>query len=64
LLDDVMSELDVARRRTLLDALAGVAQAIVTTTDWDDFTPELLAQACTLRVERGSLLPVEQSDRT
>lgn len=64
LLDDVMSELDVTRRRTLLDALAGVAQAIVTTTDWDDFTPELLAQACTLRVERGSLLPVEQSDRT
>ncbi|MCX6028578.1 MAG: DNA replication/repair protein RecF [Chloroflexi bacterium] len=59
LLDDVMSELDEIRRHALLDALAGVDQAIVTTTDWGDFSPELLGQARTLRVERGTLLLVE-----
>ncbi len=60
LLDDVMSELDATRRHMLLDALAGVAQALVTTTDWGDFSPELLAQARTMRVEGGRVLPVEQ----
>ncbi len=55
LLDDVMSELDAGRRRTLLDALAGTHQAIVTTTDWGDFTSELLGQAHRLCVERGTI---------
>ena len=57
LLDDVMSELDITRRHALLDALADVSQAIVTTTDWNDFSPELLAQARTLRIDRGALAP-------
>ncbi len=55
LLDDVMSELDAVRRRTVLDALAAADQAIVTTTDWSDFGEAVLAQARTLRVEHGSL---------
>jgi DNA replication and repair protein RecF len=55
LLDDVMSELDATRRHTLLDALAGADQAIVTTTDWGDFSDELLGQAYRLRVERGTI---------
>lgn len=55
LLDDVMSELDAIRRRALLDALAQVDQALVTTTDWDDFTPELLAQARRWQVAQGAL---------
>ena len=38
LLDDVMSELDATRRQTMLDALAEVDQALVTTTDWGDFS--------------------------
>lgn len=59
LLDDVMSELDAQRRHMLLEALAGGTQAIVTTTDWSDFSPELLGQARRLRVEGGRLLPVE-----
>jgi DNA replication and repair protein RecF len=59
LLDDVMSELDAPRRHMLLEVLAGVTQAIVTTTDWSDFSPELLAQARRLRVEGGRLLPAE-----
>jgi DNA replication and repair protein RecF len=59
LLDDVMSELDAPRRHMLLEVLAGVTQAIVTTTDWDDFSPELLSQARRLRVEGGRVLPAE-----
>lgn len=55
LLDDVMSELDAIRRHTLLDALAQVDQALVTTTDWGDFTPELLAQARRWQVAQGAL---------
>lgn len=55
LLDDVMSELDAIRRHTLLDALAQVDQALVTTTDWGDFTPELLAQARRWQVKQGTL---------
>jgi len=57
LLDDVMSELDLQRRRTLLTALATVQQAIVTTTDWDAFSSELLEQARTYSVLQGALRP-------
>ncbi len=52
LLDDVMSELDAARRAMLLAALSGVNQAILTTTDWEDFSPDLRARRgdfCTCR---------------
>jgi DNA replication and repair protein RecF len=59
LLDDVMSELDATRRRALLDALAGAAQAIVTTTDWGDFASESISQAHRLQVERGSLFSAD-----
>ena len=55
LLDDVMSELDAIRRHTLLDTLADVSQALVTTTDWANFTPELLAQAQRLQVTSGQI---------
>ena len=55
LLDDVMSELDATRRQAMLAALAEVDQALVTTTDWGDFSPELLAQARRWRVDLGTL---------
>ncbi|MCB0074706.1 MAG: DNA replication/repair protein RecF, partial [Caldilineaceae bacterium] len=55
LLDDVMSELDQHRRSTLLNALAGVEQAIVTTTDWADFTPEFREQAQRFAVHAGKI---------
>jgi recombinational DNA repair ATPase RecF len=48
-----MSELDARRRETLLHALTGVSQAIVTTTDWGDFSPDLLAHARKLNIEQG-----------
>jgi len=57
LLDDVMSELDATRRHSLLDALEEVTQALVTTTDWGDFAPEMLRQARTMCVNGGRLNP-------
>ena len=58
LLDDVMSELDALRRQAMLAALAEVDQALVTTTDWGDFTPELLAPARRWQVAQGTLSAV------
>ncbi|MFZ4658551.1 MAG: DNA replication/repair protein RecF [Caldilineaceae bacterium] len=58
LLDDVMSELDAQRRSTLLSALTGVEQAIITTTDWADFAPEFRQQAQLFHVHAGQVLPV------
>lgn len=55
LLDDVMSELDGARRHAMLDALAGVDQALVTATDWSDFSEELLANCRRYHVDAGRL---------
>jgi DNA replication and repair protein RecF len=55
LLDDVMSELDAHRRATLLAALDDVDQAIITTTDWEDFTPEFRAAAQCMHVCAGAV---------
>ncbi len=59
LLDDVMSELDAQRRAMLRSALEHVTQALLTTTDWDDFTPEFQAQAHRLVVRGGDVLDAE-----
>ncbi len=61
LLDDVMSELDANRRAMLRDALVSVPQAIVTTTDWQHFTPDLLSSALRLHVHAGQLRSFEGS---
>jgi len=58
LLDDVMSELDAHRRRRVLDLVAEVPQAIITTTDWADFTPEFLDRVHRLEVEDGVIREV------
>lgn len=55
LLDDVMSELDAGRRRFLVGALDGIRQAILTTTDWEDFTPDFRRRARNLVVRDGVL---------
>lgn len=57
LLDDVMSELDAQRRSLLLNVLEGVDQAILTTTDWDDFTPEFRRRAQLLTVHAATVQP-------
>lgn len=55
LLDDVLSELDIKRRECLLEAVNGVEQAILTTTDLSLFSAEFLARADTLRVTEGRI---------
>jgi DNA replication and repair protein RecF len=57
LLDDVMSELDTERRRYVCAQLGHVEQAIVTTTDLQSLTPELLDHAALFHVSQGRLRP-------
>lgn len=59
LLDDVMSELDKPRRAALSHAILNAAQAIVSATDLDDFTPEFLAKSKTLTVAEGKIASIE-----
>ena len=55
LLDDMVSELDPARRNYLLAMLAGAQQAIVTTTDVQGFPAEFLQRATLFDVRQGQL---------
>ncbi len=55
LLDDVLSELDTKRRECLLEAVNGVEQAILTTTDLTLFSPEFLARADPIQVTEGRI---------
>lgn len=55
LLDDVMSELDKPRRAALSRAILNAPQAIISATDLDDFTPDLLARARICRVAQGKI---------
>ncbi len=57
LLDDVLSEMDAARRVSVLQALVDVEQMLVTGTDWDRFPPEFLAQSGRFHVAGGSVTP-------
>jgi DNA replication and repair protein RecF len=53
LLDDVFSELDPDRRAHLVERIAALPQAFVTTTTLDDLDPALRAAATTWRVDPG-----------
>ncbi len=55
LLDEVMAELDSQRQQHLLQAVDGVEQAMLTTTDWEVFGEEFLSQALRLRVQEGRI---------
>jgi DNA replication and repair protein RecF len=55
LLDDVFSELDPERRAHLVRRIAGLPQAIVTTTATEDLDASLVSAASLWRVEPGSL---------
>jgi DNA replication and repair protein RecF len=55
LLDEVMSELDPARRRYLCDQLCRVEQSLITTTDLDALTPSILERAAVFHVSQGRL---------
>jgi DNA replication and repair protein RecF len=62
LLDDVMSELDAARRARVMTMVDGVEQAILTTTDWSDYTGEFRARARLWQVSSGRLEPVAPAE--
>ncbi|MEA2667526.1 MAG: replication and repair protein RecF [Chloroflexota bacterium] len=55
LLDDVMSELDPARRERLLAALQPGPQALITAADLNDLPKSILERATVFRVEQGSI---------
>jgi DNA replication and repair protein RecF len=55
LLDEVMSELDASRRQYLSQQLAQVEQSLVTTTDLDALTPDVLKRAALYSVSQGRL---------
>ena len=59
LLDDILSELDPARRGFVLAQAGTAGQTLITTTDLNDFGPDLLARATTVQVEQGTVTPVE-----
>ena len=59
LLDDVLSEMDAARRTAVLSSLGDVQQLLITGTDWDRFPPDFLAQphASRSRTDARARLP-------
>ena len=55
LLDDILSELDPVRRGYVLAQAGRAGQTLITTTDLNDFGPELVARATVARVDRGTV---------
>ena len=55
LLDDVMSELDPARRERLLAALEPGPQALITAADLNDLPKSILERAAVFRVDQGTV---------
>jgi DNA replication and repair protein RecF len=67
LLDDVLSEMDAARRQAVLAAVADMEQLLITGTDWDRFPPDFVFGAARFAVEEGSvrtLAPLTVAGRT
>jgi len=56
LLDDVMSELDNARRAALAQVVSDASQALITTTDLDEFSTEFREHVRVLQICNGALL--------
>lgn len=56
LLDEVLAELDEERRADLLGRLGSQQQVLLTTTDFNLFTPEFLAKAQRWQIEGGRLV--------
>jgi len=56
LLDEVIAELDAARRAYLLDRISGAEQVLLTTTEPDIFTPEFLQKATRWHIRQGQII--------
>ncbi len=61
LLDDVMSELDAQRRKQIINLVDQAGQALLTTTDWDDYSPEFRQRAKLFSIKTGRMEEVESS---
>ena len=59
LLDEVIAELDAARRAYLLARVLDVSQALLTTTEPEIFTAEFLARATRWHIRQGQIVRVE-----
>ncbi|HAL60920.1 MAG TPA: DNA replication/repair protein RecF [Chloroflexi bacterium] len=57
LLDDVMSELDLARREYLRASIGGEEQVIITATELAPFPPDFLRRAALFRIVEGRVEP-------
>jgi DNA replication and repair protein RecF len=57
LLDDILSEMDGARRESVLGALVGMGQILVTGTDFDRFPAEFTSLGELLQVDAGTVVP-------
>jgi DNA replication and repair protein RecF len=55
LLDDVMSELDAERRAQVIKVVDQAGQALLTTTDWEDYSPAFRQRARLFSVSLGQL---------
>jgi DNA replication and repair protein RecF len=62
LLDDVMSELDADRRRQVIAIVDRVGQAMLTTTDWDDYPADFRRRAKLYAVAMGQLTEESQDN--
>jgi DNA replication and repair protein RecF len=59
LLDDVMSELDAERRQQIIHIVDQAGQAVLTTTDWEDYDPDFRHRAKRFAVNMGQLEEIE-----
>jgi DNA replication and repair protein RecF len=57
LLDEIMAELDIQRRKDLLDTLGEVEQAVLTTTDLNLFRDEFVSNTTLWTVKEGRIEP-------
>lgn len=55
LLDDVMSELDAERRQHVIKVVEQAGQALLTTTDWEDYSLDFRQQAKRFFIDMGRL---------
>ena len=63
LLDDVLSELDPARRAFVLEQTVGQGQTLITTTDPAEVSRQCLVEAEVLKVEAGAISPLATAQR-
>jgi len=61
LLDDVLSEMDAARRLSVIQALGDYDQVLITTTDLDRFPADFLPRAALFSVVAGEIVPLAEA---